>query len=133
LANMMPDAVAMLNATAPSKKIPTDFPVKNTSPWVLAPTVNPRKIVAISIMEVRAVWTRRSVTPHSFMKFPKKNVPRRGIEAGARKQQRITAITGKMTSSLFDTSRGSVMWITLSLRVVSSLMIGGWITGINAM
>jgi hypothetical protein len=66
------------------------------------------------------------------MKFPKKNVPRRGIEAGARKQQRITPTTGKRILSFFDTSRSSDMWISLSFLVVNSLMIGGWMTGINA-
>jgi len=122
----------MLNATAPSKKIPTDFGVKNTSPWVLAPTVKPKSIVAVSIIAVRAVWASRSVAPHSFKKFPKKNIPRSGMEAGARKQQSKTPTAGKITRSLLDTSRSSVILISLSSRVVKSLMIGGWITGIRA-
>ena len=61
LANKTPEAVAMLKATAPKKKIPTDLVVKNTSAWVLAPTVNPRNIVAVSMIAVRAVHDGQGV------------------------------------------------------------------------
>ena len=71
---MTPDAVAMEKATAPKKKIPRALGVKNTSAWVLQPTVKPRNIVAVSMMADWAVFARRSTTPHSVKKFPK-NTP----------------------------------------------------------
>jgi hypothetical protein len=37
------------------------------------------------MMAVRAVWARRSTTPLTFKMLPKKKVPSKGIEAGARK------------------------------------------------
>ena len=42
LANSRPEAVAMLKATAPRAKMPTDLGLRKTSPWVEAPTVRPR-------------------------------------------------------------------------------------------
>ena len=45
-----PDAVAIEKATAPRKKIPRALGVKNTSAWVLQPTVKPRNIVAVSMI-----------------------------------------------------------------------------------
>ena len=115
----------MLNATAPSKKIPTDLGLRKTSPWVDAPTVKPRKIVAVSMTDVLAVLARRSTTPDSFMMLPKKKGPSSGMEAGARKQQRNRATTGKISSSVLETRRESGIRIRRSWRVVKSLMIGG--------
>ena len=44
------------NATAPRRKIPSDLGVRNTSAWVLQPTVNPRNMVAVSMMADWAVF-----------------------------------------------------------------------------
>lgn len=125
LAKRTPDPVAMLKATAPNAKMPMDFVVRNTSAWVEAPTVNPKKMVAVSIMAVRAVLANRSTTPETLKRLPKKKVPRSGMEAGARKQHRKTPMTGKIKSSFLDTGLGSGMWINRSSFVVRSFMMGG--------
>ena len=65
----------MENATAPRKNMPRDFGVRNTSAWVLQPTVKPRNMVAVSMMADWAVLARRFTTPHSFKKFPKNSIP----------------------------------------------------------
>ena len=44
----------------------------------------------------------------------------------------VTTI-GKIIFSFFDTLRSCVMTISRSFLVVSAFMIGGWITGTNAM
>ena len=90
LAKITPEAVAIENATAPRKKIPNALGVKNTSAWVLQPTVNPKKIVAVSMMADCAVLARRLTTPHSFKKFPKNSIPSKGSAVGARKQHNRT-------------------------------------------
>ena len=126
LAKMTPDAVAMENATDPRRKIPRDLTVKKTSAWVLAPTVNPRKIVAVSIMEELAVLAKRSTTRDSFMKLPKKKGPSSGMDAGARKQHKMTPTIGKQRSSLRVIGRSvSGILINRSFLVVRSRIIGG--------
>ena len=50
LPKMTPEAVAIEKATAPRQKIPSALGVRNTSAWVLQPTVKPRSIVAVSMM-----------------------------------------------------------------------------------
>ena len=59
LAKIIPDAVAMEKEMDPRKKILKALGVKNTSPWVLQPTVNPRNMVAVSMMADCAVLARR--------------------------------------------------------------------------
>jgi len=98
----------------------------------LAPTVNPTSTVTMSIRDVRAVRARRSVTPHSLSRLPKKSMASRMAPPGAMIAVTKKVITGKNIFSFLETWRGGFMRIRRSLGVVSSFMIGGWITGTKA-
>ena len=76
---------------------------------------------------------RRSVTMHSFIRLPKNSMPIRTNAPGASKVQIRKAAIGKMIRSRRETFREGFMRIKRSSRVVSSRMMGGWITGTRAM
>ena len=97
-----------------------------------APTVSPNKMVMTSINGPRAVSAKRRVTPLSFNRFPKNNIPKRGRPDGTRKQVNNNPAIGKITFSVWDTTRGGFIRISLSFLVVSSRIIGGCITGTKA-
>ena len=110
---------------APSTKINMDSLVRNTSACVEAPTVRPNKIVTISIREVRAVSANLFVTPLSFNRFPKNNIPNNGKAPGEIKVVKIKATIGKMIFSILLTERGGFILITRSLLEVNNRIIGG--------
>ena len=60
-------------------------------------------------------------------------MPNSTMAPGAISVQIKNAATGKIIRSRRETTRGGFMCISRSSRVVSSFMIGGWITGTSAM
>ena len=128
-----PQKVAITKDSSPSPKIFTERVFRNTSAWVEAPTVRPMRVVTTSISGPRAVSARRLVTPDSLSKLPKKSMPSRGRPEGTMKAVQMKPTIGKMIFSFWLTTRGLAMRISLSFLVVSSSMIGFWITGTSAM
>ena len=121
-----------MNDNAPKPNINNDSLVRNTSACVEAPTVTPNNIVTMSMRALLAVLARRFVTPLSFNKLPKNNIPRSGNAEGLMNVVKRSPTIGKQTFSVLLTVRGAFMWMTRSFCVVSSLMIGGWISGTSA-
>ena len=133
LANKTPVAVAIPNEKAPNANILIELEVKKpifTPSTILtacvdAPTQSPKTIVIISIKEFEAVLAKRSVTPLSFSRFPKKSIPNNDDAPGA---MRIVTSAPTMGNNIFSrlvTSRGVFMWIRRSFFVVSNFIIGG--------
>ena len=129
---MIPPAVATINDKAPSTKIRIDSPVRKTSACVEAPTVRPRIIVTISIRAFLEVSAKRRVTPLSFRIFPKKSIPNKGNALGEINVVSKRPIIGNSIFSSLVTDRGGFILITRSFLLVSSRIIGGWITGTRA-
>ncbi len=132
-AKSTPPAVATQKESAPRPKIRIDWGVRKWSALVLAPTEKPSRMVTMSIMAVRAVLARRSVTMLSLSRLPKKSIPISTSEPGAIRAQIKKPAMGKMMRSRRETTRGAFMRMRRSSRVVSSFMIGGWMTGTRAM
>ena len=65
-----------------------------------APTVKPNNIVIVSISGPRAVSAKRRVTPLSFNKLPKNNIPNNGKPDGTKKQVSNKPIIGNITFSV---------------------------------
>ena len=106
-------------------KIKMDSLVRNTSACVEAPTVRPNKIVTISIKDVLAVFANLFVTPLSFNRLPKNNIPNSGRAPGEINVVRIKATMGNMIFSVLLTERGGFILITRSLFEVNNRIIGG--------
>ena len=123
----------MMNAMNPSAKMKIVSSVRNSDAWVDAPTVIPRSIVTMSVRALLAVLARRLVTPHSRSRLPKKSIPSNGIPEGTTKQVSRSPTMGKMIFSFCDTARAGFIFINRSCLVVSSRMIGGWMSGTKAM
>ncbi len=92
---------------------------------VEAPTVTPNKMVTISIIEVLAVSANLLVTPLSFSKLPKNNIPKRGIALGEINAVNRNPIIGNRIFSKRGTTRGGFIRITRSLLLVSNRIMGG--------
>ena len=131
--NNTPDAVAMMNDRAPNRKILMESHVRNSDACVDAPTVRPSRMVMVSISGPRAVSAKRRVTPLSFSRLPKKSIPNKGRPDGTRKQVSNRPMMGNITFSVWETLRGGAIRITRSFFVVSRRMMGGCMTGTNAM
>ena len=114
-------------------KIFTEFPVRNLSAWVEAPTVSPIKVVTVSTIGPLATSARRRVTPLSLSRFPKKSMPSKGSPEGTMKAVSRKPMTGKKIFSFWLTTLGLGILISLSFFVVRKIMIGLWITGTRAM
>ncbi len=65
-----------------------------------APTVTPSKIVTISMREFLAVFANLPVTPLSFNKFPKNNIPSNGKAPG---EIKAVIINPKIGNRIFST------------------------------
>ncbi len=133
LAKSTPAAVATAKEAAPNRNILIVAGVRNTAAVVLAPTVRPINTVTTSIKTLRADWARRSVTPLSLSRLPKNSIAKSTTLPGEIKVVTTKATSGKMIFSFLDTTLSAFMRIRRSFLVVSSLMIGGWITGTKAM
>ncbi len=132
LAKITPVAVATEKAAAPIRNILIVAGVKNTSAVVFAPTVKPISTVTTSISTVLADWARRSVTPLSFSKLPRNSMANSTTLPGEMKVVTTKATSGKNIFSFLETTRSDFMRISRSFLVVNSRMMGGWITGTNA-
>ena len=133
LAMPTPPIVAIMNDRSPRRKIMIESLVRNTSACVEHPTVTPIRMVTTSMSGPRAVSASLLVTPLSFRRLPKKSMPRSGMPDGTMSAVRMNPTIGKIIFSLWLTSRGFFMRMSLSFLVVISSMIGRWITGTSAM
>ena len=80
----------------------------------------------------RAVSASLFVTPLSLRRFPKNSIPSRGRPDGTIRAVMMKPTIGKMIFSLWVTSLGFFMRMSLSFFVVMISMIGRWITGTSA-
>jgi hypothetical protein len=64
--------------------------------------------------------------------FPKNNIPRRGNALGDIKVVSNNPMIGNRIFSSLETDLGGFIFICRSFLLVSSFMIGGWITGTRA-
>ena len=116
---------------------------KNASVVMVAPTDNPRKIVAAFMMLLEAASNRRNVlVPISFTRLPNINIPIKGTELGTNKATTVVTTIGKI---IFNTRKFlismlegyffscSFMLIRNSFLEHSSLTTKGMITGTKAM
>ena len=79
-----------------------------------------------------AVFTSLSTTPLSLKRLPSISIPTRGVASGTMKATISVTATGNMIFSLFVTGRKLSITMARSFFVVSSFIIGGWITGTSA-
>ena len=133
LTKSTPQVVAMTNESSPRPKIFSERGLRKTSAWVDAPTVSPMRVVITSMSGPLAVLARRLVTPDSFRRLPKKSMPSRGRPLGTMNAVQMNPTTGNMIFSRWLTLRGAGMRIRRSFLLVSSSIMGFWITGTSAM
>ena len=107
--------------------------LRNTSAVAVAPTEMPRKIVMMLHSSLEAVLTRRSTTPDSLSRLPSISMEIRGAAEGSRSETNTVTMIGKQTFSVLETVRSWAMTTWRSFLVVSSFMMGGWMTGTSAM
>ena len=125
MAKITPAAVATQKLAAPNRKILMVSGVRNTFAVVFAPTVSPISTVTTSINTVFALFARRSVTPLSLSRLPKKSIASSTTDPGAMNDVTMKATMGKNIFSFLETTRSAFMRITRSFGVVSKRMIGG--------
>ena len=106
---------------------------RKVAPVAVAPTDTPRKMVTMLMSSFCTVLLSRSVTPHSLNRLPSIRQAMRGPAEGTSRATKIVTTMGKMIFSFLDTCRRGFMTICRSFSVVSSFMIGGWMTGTRAM
>ena len=100
LTKRIPAQVAIINESAPIKNILRESIFKNVVACVEIPTVNPRRIVTISINGPLAVSARRRVTPDSFSRLPKKSIPTKGKPEGTKNVVKSIPIIGNKIFSV---------------------------------
>ena len=143
LTKKIPPAIDKANAKKPPITIPIVVRFKNASDVMVAPTDNPRKIVAAFMMLLEAASNRRNVlVPISFTRLPNINIPIKGTELGTNKATTVVTTIGKI---IFNTRKFlismlegyffscSFMLIRNSFLEHSSLTTNGMITGTKAM
>ena len=107
--------------------------VRKVEPFVVAPTVTPRKMVTMFISSFCAVLDRRSVTPETRRRLPNISMPISGAAEGSSSETMTVTAMGKITSSRLLTGRSCCMTMERSFLVVNARMMGGWMTGTSAM
>ena len=107
--------------------------VRKVEPWVVAPTVRPRKMVTMLHSSFWAVLLMRSTTPQTRIRLPSISMPTRVAASGSSSDTMIVTAMGKMIVSVLETWRSWPMRMVRSLWVVSAFMMGGWMTGTKAM
>ena len=76
---------------------------RNASLVIVAPTLNPKKIVAAFIMLFAAASNKRLVSvPISFIKLPNINIPIKGTAVGTKRATTVVTAIGKI---IFSTRR----------------------------
>ena len=98
-----PVVVAIMNEVRPRPNMRRDFPVRNLSAWVDAPTVTPISVVTTSTRGPRAVSARRLVTPLSLRRLPKNSIPRSGSPEGTMNAVQMNPTIGKIIFSFWLT------------------------------
>lgn len=133
LAKSTPPAVPSAKAARPMTMMPSVAGCRNFVASNCMPTPSPSRMVAVFMISFCRPRESRSATPHSRMKLPSASDPIRGTAAGRKTMQTSSISTGKSSRSRCVTGRSWRMRISRSRRVVSSRMIGGWISGTSAM
>ncbi|CSB62276.1 Uncharacterised protein [Vibrio cholerae] len=100
-----PPAVPILKAAAPSAKIPKVSKLRKVSACNLEPTPKPKKMVTILISSFCAVLDKRSTTPASRIRFPKQNMPTKGVAAGKNRMVISSTTSGNTIFSVLPTWR----------------------------
>ena len=132
LASRTPPAVPKLKATTPMSMILMVWRDRKVVPVAVAPTLTPRKMVTILMSSFCTVLLSRSVTPHSLKRLPSMRQAMRGAAEGTSRATKMVTTMGNTIFSFLLTSRRGFMTIWRSFSVVSSFMMGGWITGTRA-
>ena len=97
LTKKIPPAIDKANAKKPPITIPIVVRFKNASVVMVAPTDNPRKIVAAFMMLLEAASNRRNVlVPISFTRLPNINIPIKGTELGTNRATTVVTTIGKI-------------------------------------
>src|SRR5665648_861439 len=142
LTNMMPPKIEMANARNPPTIIIKVLKSRKTWAVMVAPTVNPRKIVAVfSIEPVAASLSLATLIPISFSRVAKSNIPIRGTDEGTKSEITIPRTIGKAIFTALKFLIFSFVGYCLSIAfmlIKSSLLehvsrtTSGIITGTNA-
>ena len=113
--------------------MPNVCQLRKVAAVAVAPTDTPRKMVTMFISSFWTVLLRRSTTPHSRIRLPSIRQPTREAAEGTRKDTKMVTMMGNKIFSVLETGRSCFILILRSLSVVSAFMMGGWMTGTNAM
>ena len=133
LPSSTPPTVLIAKATRPMTTIVSVWVLRKISAVAVAPTETPRKMVMMLHSALLAVSTRRSTTPLSRIRLPSISMEISGAAEGSSSDTKIVTMIGKHTRSTLETGRSCSMTMERSFLVVSSFMIGGWMTGTSAM
>ena len=131
-ASSRPLAVLRAKAKSPRAKMNSTSVRRKVAASMVAPTLRPRKIVAMFISAFWVVSFNRSTTFDSRNRLPSMNIAMSGAEAGTSSTMTIVAASGKISFSRVVTLRAFFILMARSFWVVRSRMIGGWIIGTSA-
>ncbi|SCJ53256.1 Uncharacterised protein [uncultured Blautia sp.] len=133
LASSTPPAVPKLKATMPMAMMARVRGLRKVFPVAVAPTETPRKMVTMLMSSFCTVLLSRSVTPHSRNRLPSIKQAISGAAEGTSRATNTVTTMGNTIFSFLETSRRGFITILRSSSVVSSFIMGGWITGTRAM
>ena len=133
LASSTPPAVPKPKATMPMARMARVRGLRKVVPVAVAPTETPGKMVTMLMSSFCTVLLSRSVTPHSRKRLPSIKQAIRGSGRGHQQSHKDGHHDGEDDLLLLETSRRGFMTILRSSSVVSSFIMGGWITGTRAM
>ena len=102
------------NAARPSAKMNSTSARRNVAASIVAPTLRPRKMVAMFMRAFCAVSVRRSTTFDSRKRLPSMNITISGAEAGTSSTMPIAATIGKNSFSRAVTFRAFFIRIARS-------------------
>ncbi len=137
----MPPATENAKAIKPPTMIPKVLGDKNTSAVIVAPTVSPKKIVAVFIIGPLAASASRLVdVPTSFTRLPNNNIPSNGTDDGTKIATTVPSTIGndfhrfQILISCFDGNFLSISRILIekSFLLISKLATSGIMTGTSA-
>jgi hypothetical protein len=138
----IPPVMDNANARKPPITIPIVVQFRNASLVIVAPTLNPKKMVAAFMILLAAASNKRLVSePISLIKLPNINIPIKGTAVGTNKATIVVTAIGKI---IFNTRRFlisvfegysfscSFMLIINSFLVQNSFTTIGMMTGTSA-
>ena len=138
----MPPAMERANARKPPITIPIVVKFRNASAVMVAPTDNPKKMVAAFMMLFDAASNRRNVlVPISLTRLPNISIPINGTALGTNRATTVVTTIGKMIFktrkfliSVVDGYFFSCSFVLMdsSFFEQSSLTTSGMITGTSA-